>query len=74
MKPDLWILYRQMLRSRLFEEVVDHVMSSFVDPVDRGDIYQSAIDGLLRDLGDPNTSFIRSSALVVMTTCFASSR
>jgi len=43
---------------RLFEEVVDHVMSSFVDPVDREDIYQSAIDGLLRELGDPNTSFM----------------
>lgn len=43
---------------RLFEEVVGHVMSSFVDPVDREDIYQSAIDGLLRELGDPNTSFM----------------
>jgi len=43
---------------RLFEEVVDHVMGSFVDSVAREDIYQSAIDGLLRDLGDPNTSFM----------------
>ena len=46
---------------RLFEEVVDHVMSSYVDPVDRGEIYESAIDGILRDLGDPNTSFMAAS-------------
>jgi carboxyl-terminal processing protease len=46
---------------RLFEEVVDHVMSSYVDPVDRGEIYQSAIDGILGDLGDPNTSFMPAS-------------
>ena len=46
---------------RLFEEVVDHVMSSYVDPVDRGEVYQSAIDGLLSDLGDPNTSFMPAS-------------
>jgi len=46
---------------RLFEEVVDHVMRSFVDPVDREDLYQSAIDGLLRELGDPNTSFMPAS-------------
>ncbi|MGW8267915.1 MAG: S41 family peptidase [Longimicrobiales bacterium] len=46
---------------RLFEEVVDHVMSSYVDPVDRGEIYQSAIDGILGDLGDPNTSFMAAS-------------
>jgi len=46
---------------RLFEEVVDHVMNSFVDPVDRENIYQSAMDGLLRELGDPNTSFMPAS-------------
>jgi len=46
---------------RLFEEVVDHVMNSYVDPVDREEIYQAAIDGLLGDLGDPNTSFLSAS-------------
>jgi carboxyl-terminal processing protease len=46
---------------RLFEEVVDHVMSSYVDPVNREEIYQSAIDGILSDLGDPNTSFLPAS-------------
>jgi carboxyl-terminal processing protease len=46
---------------RLFEEVVDHVMASYVEPVDREEIYQSAIDGILSDLGDPNTSFLPAS-------------
>jgi carboxyl-terminal processing protease len=46
---------------RLFEEVVDHVMTSYVDPVERDEIYQSAIDGILKDLGDPNTSFLPAS-------------
>ncbi len=44
---------------RLFEEVMDHVVGSFVDPVDRGVLYESAIDGVLEKLGDPNTSFMR---------------
>jgi C-terminal processing protease CtpA/Prc len=29
--------------------------------VERDEIYQSAIDGILRDLGDPNTSFLPAS-------------
>jgi carboxyl-terminal processing protease len=43
---------------RLFEEVVDHVANQYVEDVDKGELYQSAIDGLLEQLGDPNTSFI----------------
>jgi carboxyl-terminal processing protease len=43
---------------RLFEEVVDHVANQYVEDVDKGELYQSAIDGLLQQLGDPNTSFI----------------
>ncbi len=46
---------------RLFEEVMDHVLTSFVDPVDREDLYQSAIQGVLQELGDPNTSFMPAS-------------
>jgi carboxyl-terminal processing protease len=46
---------------RLFEEVVDRVLDSFVDPVNREDLYQSAIQGVLEDLGDPNTSFMSAS-------------
>jgi carboxyl-terminal processing protease len=47
---------------RLFEEVVDHVSARFVDPVDRSRLYDSAIEGVLRDLGDPNTSFLPAQA------------
>ncbi len=48
---------------RLFEEVMDRVLNSYVDPVDREDIYQSAIQGVLRQLGDPNTSFMPASTV-----------
>jgi len=48
---------------RLFEEVMGHVLSSYVDPVDRGDLYQSAIQGVLGELGDPNTSFMPASTV-----------
>jgi len=48
---------------RLFEEVVGHVLNSYVDPVDREEIYRSAIDGLLGELGDPNTSFMDASTV-----------
>jgi carboxyl-terminal processing protease len=48
---------------RLFEEVMDHVLSSYVDPVDREDLYQSAINGVLQVLGDPNTSFMPASTV-----------
>jgi carboxyl-terminal processing protease len=48
------------VRVRLFEEVVDRVESSFVDQVDRQDIYSSAIEGVLQDLHDPYTSFLEA--------------
>jgi carboxyl-terminal processing protease len=48
---------------RLFEEVMGHVLSSYVDPVDRDDLYQSAIRGVLQQLGDPNTSFVPASTV-----------
>jgi len=49
------------IQVRLFQEVVDRVASSYVDPVERKDLYGSAIDGLIEDLGDPNTSFMPAS-------------
>lgn len=48
---------------RLFEEVMDHVLNSYVDPVDRDDLYESAIQGVLEQLGDPNTSFMPASTV-----------
>ena len=43
---------------RLFEEVVNHVADRFVEPVDREDLYGSAISGVLEGLEDPNSSFL----------------
>jgi carboxyl-terminal processing protease len=40
-----------------------HVLSSYVDPVDREDLYESAIQGVLSELGDPNTSFVPASSV-----------
>lgn len=46
------------VRVRVLQEVVDRVQSSFVDDVDATSLYDAAIDGLLRDLGDPHSSFL----------------
>jgi carboxyl-terminal processing protease len=46
------------VRVRVLQEVVDRVESSFVDDVDATSLYNSAIDGLIRDLGDPHSSFM----------------
>lgn len=45
-------------RVRVLQEVVDRVTSSFVEEVDEETLYQSAIDGLIRDLDDPHSSFL----------------
>lgn len=49
------------VRVRVLQEVIDRVESSFVDDVDAGALYNSAIDGLIRDLGDPHSSFLPAS-------------
>ena len=49
------------VRVRVLQEVVDRVESSFVDEVDASRLYDSAIDGLIRDLGDPHSSFMPAS-------------
>jgi C-terminal peptidase prc len=46
------------VQARLLQEVMDHVAERFVDPVDRDRMIQSAIDGILRQLDDPNTSLL----------------
>jgi carboxyl-terminal processing protease len=46
------------LQARLFEEVLDYVTEQYVDPVDRSGLIGSAIEGVLEELNDPNTSFI----------------
>lgn len=49
------------VRVRVLQEVVDRVESSFVDDVDGAALYNSAIDGLVRDLGDPHSAFLPAS-------------
>ena len=63
-----WLLQRGVDRAenvyvqlRVLQEVVDRVETSFVEEVDEGTLYNSAIDGLIRELGDPHTSLIRAS-------------
>ncbi len=46
------------VQDRLFDEVLARVEAAFVDPVDREELYEAAIEGVLEELGDPNTSFM----------------
>ncbi len=46
---------------RLLQEVVDRVESSFINEVDKAALYNSAIEGLVSDLGDPHSSFLEAS-------------
>ena len=46
------------MQTRVFQEVADRIQATFVEPVDQGDLYNSAIEGMLESLGDPHTSFI----------------
>ncbi len=46
------------LQSRLFQEVLDHISERFVDELDRDQLYDFAIEGLLRELGDPNSALL----------------
>lgn len=63
-----WLLQRGVDRTEnvymkvhLLQEVVDRVESSYVDEVDQGSLYHSAIDGLIDDLHDPYSSFMEAS-------------
>src|SRR5690606_21867164 len=46
------------VRVRVLQEVVDRVQSSFVEEIDQETLYRSAIDGVIRELGDPHSSFL----------------
>lgn len=48
------------LQVRLFQEVMDHVSREFVEELDPSSLYDSAIEGVLDELDDPNTSFIEA--------------
>lgn len=43
----------------LFERVHDHIADRYVDKIDAAELYEMAVDGLLKELGDPYAAFIR---------------
>ncbi|HEX8210877.1 MAG TPA: S41 family peptidase [Longimicrobium sp.] len=45
-------------RAQLFDEVVRYVQTRYVDPQPASELYQKAIKGMLRELGDPHTTFM----------------
>lgn len=59
-----WLLQRQVaiaengVDGRVFEEILSRVNRDYVDEHSPDELYQMAVDGLLRELGDPHTSFM----------------
>lgn len=59
-----WLLQRQVavadnaLDGRIFEEILSRVNRDYVDEHSPNELYEMAVDGLLRELGDPHTSFM----------------
>lgn len=45
-------------RARVFDEVLHYVSSRYVEPHSSAELYQKAVEGMLRELGDPHTSFM----------------
>jgi carboxyl-terminal processing protease len=61
-----WLLQRGSDRAgnvyqqaRLFENVVAYLADYYVDSLDESRLYDLAIDGMLKELGDPYTTFLR---------------
>jgi carboxyl-terminal processing protease len=50
-------------RARLFDQVVTHVSERYVDSLGRDSIYHEAVQGMLRELGDPYTVFLSGDRL-----------
>ncbi len=50
-------------QARLFDDVLGYVADYYVDSIGEGDLYDLAIDGLLNELADPYSSFLRRDDL-----------
>jgi carboxyl-terminal processing protease len=48
---------------RLFDEVMTHIERYYVDSVNTSDLYGKAIDGMLQELHDPHSVFLRADRL-----------
>ena len=46
-------------QARLFDDVLAHVADYYVDSLDEKQLYQMAIDGMLDQLGDPYSVFLK---------------
>lgn len=46
------------LQVRVFQEVMDHLARDYVESVDRRVLYQRAVEAVLEELGDANTSLL----------------
>ncbi len=45
-------------RAQLFREVLEHISTRYVDGPSSAELYDMAIEGLIRELGDPHTSLM----------------
>ncbi len=61
-----WLLQRETepagsvyQQARLFEDVLAHVADYYVDSIDERKLYQMAIDGMLDQLGDPYSVYLK---------------
>ena len=50
------------MQSRVLEEVLARIDRHYVGQVDKEELYRAAIDGIVRQLGDPNSRFVEASA------------
>src|SRR5437016_12707568 len=64
--PGGWLLQREAApegsvyqQARLFEDVLAHVADYYVDSLDERQLYQMAIDGMLDQLHDPYSVFLK---------------
>ena len=48
-------VYRKL---QVLQEVVEHISARYVEPVERSDLYDAALEGLIESLDDPNSSFM----------------
>lgn len=54
-------------RANLFQEVLEHIARFYVDSLDEAELYEMAIDGMLSELEDPYTRFLRANEVRDLT-------
>ncbi len=54
-------------RARLFDDVMRHVKVNYVDTVSDASLYEKAVQGMLRQLHDPHSTFLEPQRLARLT-------